>query len=59
MASLKRALDGLSKSRSEEGARLDAILRQRLDEVTIEELCTRAHRVGVPGEYAARLDFSI
>jgi Rrf2 family transcriptional regulator, iron-sulfur cluster assembly transcription factor len=31
----------------------------RLDGITIDELCTRAHRVGVPGEYAARLDFSI
>ena len=34
MESLKRALQGLSKSRAEEGARLDAILKQRLDEVT-------------------------
>lgn len=34
MASLKRALDGLSTSRAEEGARLDVILRQRLDEVS-------------------------
>jgi len=34
MESLKRALDGLSKSRAEEGARLDTILKQRLDEVT-------------------------
>jgi len=33
MASLKRALEGLSKSRAEEGARLDAILKQRLGEV--------------------------
>jgi uncharacterized protein (TIGR00255 family) len=32
--SLKRALQGLSQSRAEEGARLDAILKQRLDEVT-------------------------
>jgi Rrf2 family protein len=31
----------------------------RLDQVTIEELCMRAHRAGVPGDYAARLDFSI
>jgi Rrf2 family transcriptional regulator, iron-sulfur cluster assembly transcription factor len=31
----------------------------RLDGITIDELCLRAHRVGVPGDYAARLDFSI
>jgi Rrf2 family transcriptional regulator, iron-sulfur cluster assembly transcription factor len=31
----------------------------RLDTVTIEDLCMRAHRAGVPGDYAARLDFSI
>ena len=31
----------------------------RLDGITIDELCARAHRVGVPGDYAARLDFSI
>jgi uncharacterized protein (TIGR00255 family) len=34
LESLKRALQGLSKSRSEVGARLDTILRQRLDEVS-------------------------
>jgi len=32
---------------------------KRLDEITIEDLCLRAHRTGVPGDYAARLDFSI
>jgi uncharacterized protein (TIGR00255 family) len=32
--SLKRALEGLSKSRAEEGARLDTILKLRLEEVT-------------------------
>jgi Rrf2 family protein len=32
---------------------------QRLDNITIEDLCLRAHKVGVPGEYAARFDFSI
>lgn len=32
---------------------------QRLDTITIEDLCLRAHKVGVAGEYAARLDFSI
>ncbi len=31
----------------------------RLDGITIEELCLRAHRANVPGEYGARLDFSI
>jgi len=34
-------------------------LMKRLDTVTIEELCIRAHQVGVAGEYASRLDFSI
>ncbi|HXQ50233.1 MAG TPA: Rrf2 family transcriptional regulator [Stellaceae bacterium] len=32
---------------------------KRLDDITIEDLCLRAHRVGVPGDYTARLDFSI
>jgi Rrf2 family protein len=32
---------------------------QRLDGITIEDLCLRAHKVGVAGEYAARFDFSI
>jgi Rrf2 family transcriptional regulator, iron-sulfur cluster assembly transcription factor len=32
---------------------------RRLDEITIEELCLRAHKVGVAGEYGSRLDFSI
>jgi Rrf2 family iron-sulfur cluster assembly transcriptional regulator len=31
----------------------------RLDAITIEDLCLRAHHVGVPGDYTARLDFSI
>jgi Rrf2 family protein len=34
-------------------------LMKRLDTITIEELCARAHQAGVTGEYAARLDFSI
>ena len=34
-------------------------LMKRLDTVTIEDLCTRAHKAGIAGEYAARLDFSI
>ncbi len=36
----------------------DEVMR-RLDSVTIEDLCLRAHQSGVPGEYGARLDFSI
>jgi Rrf2 family iron-sulfur cluster assembly transcriptional regulator len=34
-------------------------LMQRLDKVSIEELCTRAHKAGVAGEYAARFDYTI
>jgi len=34
-------------------------LMRRLDTITVEDLCTRAHQAGVPGEYAQRLDFSI
>jgi len=34
-------------------------LMKRLDMITIEDLCTRAHKAGIAGEYAARLDFSI
>jgi Rrf2 family protein len=36
----------------------DEVMR-RLDSITIEDLCLRAHRAGVPGEFAAKLDFSI
>jgi Rrf2 family protein len=32
---------------------------QRLDGVTIEDLCLRAHKAGVAGEYAARFDYTI
>jgi Rrf2 family transcriptional regulator, iron-sulfur cluster assembly transcription factor len=32
---------------------------QRLDNVTIEDLCLRAHKAGVAGEYAARFDYTI
>jgi len=32
---------------------------QRLDAITVEDLCMRAHRVGVTGEHDARLDYSI
>lgn len=31
----------------------------RLDQVTIEELCLRAHRAGIAGEFGATLDFTI
>jgi Rrf2 family transcriptional regulator, iron-sulfur cluster assembly transcription factor len=31
----------------------------RLDRITIEDLCLRAHTVGVPGDYTEKLDFSI
>jgi Rrf2 family iron-sulfur cluster assembly transcriptional regulator len=34
-------------------------LMTRLDLITIEDLCLRAHRAGVPGDSTARLDFSI
>ncbi|HZB89866.1 MAG TPA: Rrf2 family transcriptional regulator [Stellaceae bacterium] len=34
-------------------------LMQRLDGVTIEDLCTRAHKAGIAGEFAARFDYSI
>ena len=31
----------------------------QLDSITIEDLCLRAHKDGLPGEYGAKLDFSI
>jgi Rrf2 family transcriptional regulator, iron-sulfur cluster assembly transcription factor len=34
-------------------------LMARLDQVTIEDLCLRAHKAGVSGEFAARFDYSI
>jgi Rrf2 family protein len=34
-------------------------LMKRLDTITIEELCLRAHKAGIAGDYASRLDFSI
>jgi Rrf2 family protein len=40
-------------------AELQEELMKRLDTVTIEDLCARAHQAGVAGAYAARLDFSI
>lgn len=34
-------------------------LMARLDALTVEDLCLRAHRVGVTGEFGAKLDFTI
>src|SRR5690349_15481296 len=34
-------------------------IMRRLDAVTVEDLCLRAHRAGIPGEYGAKLDFTI
>jgi len=31
----------------------------RLDTVTIEDLCLRAHKAGIAGEFGAKLDFTI
>jgi hypothetical protein len=31
----------------------------RLDTVTIEDLCLRAHKAGIAGEFGAKLDFNI
>jgi Rrf2 family transcriptional regulator, iron-sulfur cluster assembly transcription factor len=31
----------------------------RLDQVTLEELCLKAYKSGVPGEYGAKVDFTI
>jgi Rrf2 family iron-sulfur cluster assembly transcriptional regulator len=36
----------------------DEVMKQ-LDAITIEDLCLRAHKDGVPGEYGAKIDFSI
>ena len=40
-------------------AELNEELMKRLDGITIEDLCLRAHQDGVRGESGARLDFSI
>ena len=66
-----RSLEGTDPIEDEAGAELgrrvvrplwvelqDEVMR-RLDEVTIEDLCLRAHKAGVAGEYAARFDFTI
>jgi Rrf2 family protein len=34
-------------------------LMHRLDGITIEDLCARAHRAGIAGEFATHLDFTI
>lgn len=67
-----RALDGGEDPLAESGGaelglrvvrplwqELNAEVMSRLDGITIEDLCLRAHKIGVPGEYGARLDFSI
>jgi Rrf2 family iron-sulfur cluster assembly transcriptional regulator len=67
-----RALDGGEDPLEEDGgaalgrqvvrplwSELQEELMKQLDTITIEELCTRAHKVGIAGEYASRLDFSI
>ncbi|MGH6967882.1 MAG: RrF2 family transcriptional regulator [Stellaceae bacterium] len=67
-----RALDGGENPLAEDGGaelglrvvrplwqELNAEVMTRLDGITIEDLCLRAHKMGVPGEYGARLDFSI
>jgi Rrf2 family protein len=40
-------------------AELQEEVMQRLDGVTIEDLCLRAHKAGVAGEFAARFDYTI
>jgi Rrf2 family protein len=68
-----RALDGSEDPLGDEGggaelgrrvvrplwSELQEELMSQLDTITIEELCTRAHNVGIAGAYASRLDFSI
>jgi Rrf2 family transcriptional regulator, iron-sulfur cluster assembly transcription factor len=36
----------------------DGVMK-RLDAVTIEELCSRAHQAGITGEYTKRYDYTI
>jgi Rrf2 family protein len=40
-------------------AELQDKVMAELDQITIEDLCLRAQKVGIPGDYTARLDFSI
>jgi Rrf2 family protein len=40
-------------------AELQEEVMQRLDGVTIEDLCLRAHKAGIAGEFAARFDYTI
>ena len=67
-----QALDGTEDPLAEDGGaelghrvvrplwqELNGEVMTRLDGITIEDLCLRAHKMGVPGEYGARLDFSI
>ena len=34
-------------------------LMTRLDSITIEDLCVRAHQAGIVGEFRERMDFTI
>jgi len=38
---------------------LQGSLMQQLDAITIEDLCLRAFRAGIAGEFGARMDFTI
>jgi Rrf2 family transcriptional regulator, iron-sulfur cluster assembly transcription factor len=38
---------------------VESQVMSRLDGVTLEELCIRAHRAGIPGEFGATLDYTI
>ena len=40
-------------------AELQEEIMQRLDGTTVEDLCVRAHKAGVAGEFAARFDYTI
>lgn len=38
---------------------LEETLMERLDGTTIEDLCLRAYKAGIPGEFGERMDFTI
>ncbi|HLJ62901.1 MAG TPA: Rrf2 family transcriptional regulator [Stellaceae bacterium] len=38
---------------------LEGEMMTRLDTITIEDLCQRAHKAQIPGEYQSRYDFTI
>ncbi len=65
---LERSEDAVAKNSGPElGVRVVRPLWQelreemmaRLDTITIEELCLRAHKAGISGEFGAKLDFTI